>query len=133
MKIDILFHPILVHFPIAFYFLELFLLIFWAAKKDPAYLRFAKFSFRMGYIFMIPAIIAGLMDAGGLPESVREHAFFAASVLGIYTARFFYWQFAKPEQKNYPFWLIAGAALGFILVMITGYEGGELVYGGPGH
>ena len=131
MKINILFHPILIHFPIAFYFLELFLLSLWAGKKDSTYLRFAKFAFRIGYVFMIPTIIAGLIDAGGLPKAVWKHAFFASCVFLVYTVRFFYWQLAKPEQKNYQFWLIAGAILGFILVIITGYEGGELVYGGP--
>ena len=62
----IVFHPPLVHFPIAFYCLELLLLLFWQAKKDPAHLRFARFSFKLGYLFMLAAIVAGLKDAGGL-------------------------------------------------------------------
>lgn len=35
----ILIHPMVVHFPIAFYFLELALIGMWIAKKDPFYGR----------------------------------------------------------------------------------------------
>ncbi|MBI4971159.1 MAG: hypothetical protein HZC17_04910 [Candidatus Omnitrophica bacterium] len=131
MKIDFLFHPILIHFPIAFYFLELFLLAIWGVKKDAAQLAFARFAFRIGYVFMIPTMIAGLIDAGGLPKQVWEHASFAAGVFIVYTGRFFYWQMARPEQKYYKFWLIASAFAGYILVILTGFEGGELVYDAP--
>ena len=70
---NIVFHPPLVHFPIAFYCLELLLLLFWRAKKDPAHLRFARFSFNLGYLFMLAAIVAGLKDAGGLAKWENEN------------------------------------------------------------
>ena len=65
MKLPILIHPILVHFPIAFYFLELVLLSLWRFKKDNSYFRFARFTFRLGYLFMILAMAAGLIDVKG--------------------------------------------------------------------
>lgn len=125
---DLLFHPPLVHFPIAFYFLELVLLLFWAAKKDPAYRRFALFSFRMGFLFMVGAAIAGLVDAGGIPPGVRRHFFSAAGVFTLYTARALYWRFGKEGQKFYRPILIGGAVAGNLLLGLTAYLGGELVF-----
>lgn len=127
-----LFHPILVHFPIAFYFLELVLLLFWIKKTDPVYLRFAFFSFRTGYIFMILAMIAGVVDAGGpddIQGRVRTHFFAAVSVFILYTIRAFFWRFAKAEDQHYKTAHLLFAFAGNILVALTGYFGGILVYG----
>ncbi len=126
------FHPPLVHFPIAFYFLELVLLLFWWKKGDAAYRRFALFSFRMGYLLMMAAVIAGFIDSGAhfpLPKGIRPHALAAVSVFILYTLRLGYWQWAREEQKFYRKILIGGAVLGTLLVALTGFLGGELVYG----
>ena len=129
-----LFHPILIHFPIAFYLLELVLLVFWRVKKDPAYRRFALFAFQFGFLMMIFTLASGLIDAGGLEsirkyEGVRRHFLAAATVAVFYTVRTFIWkrvgEGAKPEA-----WIhLAGAATGNALVVLTGYFGGLLVYG----
>ena len=125
------FHPPLVHFPIAFYFLELVLLLFWLAKQDPAYRRFARFSFQLGYLLMIAAMIAGYVDSGGHfppPKPVRPHALTALAVFGLYTLRWGYWQWAREDQKFYRGILLLGAIAGTILVTLTGFLGGDLVY-----
>ena len=125
-------HPPLVHFPIAFYFLEFVLLLFWWKKGDPAYRRFALISFRMGYLLMIAAVIAGYIDSGAhwpLPKAVRPHALAAVSVFILYTLRLAYWQLAHGDQKFYRKILIGGSVLGTLLVTLTGFLGGELVYG----
>jgi uncharacterized membrane protein len=128
----IVFHPPLVHFPIAFYFLEFVLILFWIVKKDEAFRRFALFSFRIGYLFMIAAMLAGYWDAGGIQNitgAVRTHALAAVSVFLLYTGRAFYWRFAKAELKNYRLIHLLWAALGTAAVFLTGYLGGGLVYG----
>ena len=125
------FHPPLVHFPIAFYFLELVLLLFWRAKNDPAYKRFALFSFWMAYLFMLAAMIAGYFDSGGhfpVPKPVRPHALSALVVFGFYTLRAGYWQWANAEGKFYRNFLLLGAVIGTALVFWTGFLGGKLVY-----
>ena len=132
-ELNFLFHPILVHFPIAFYFLEFVLLLFWLAKQDESYLKFALFSFKSGYFFMILAMIAGLRDAGGFGEitgRVRTHALAAASVFAIYTARACFWRFGKTEDRFYKLTHILFVVVGNLLVALTGYFGGLLVYGG---
>ena len=127
-----LFHPIAVHFPIALYFLELLLLIFWLAKNDVHYLKFASFVFKVAYISMIIAMAAGLYDTGGfdgIEGGVRTHFFAALSVFSLYTIRAFFWRYGKPEQNHYRMTQILFAAAGNILIAITGYFGGLLVYG----
>lgn len=124
-------HPMFVHFPIAFYFLELVLLLFWLGKKDDAYRRFALFTFRLGFLFMIAAAVTGYLDAGAkFPpvKAVRPHFFAAVSVFLLYTARLGYWQWAR-EGKFYRPGLILGAFIGNALVGLAGFLGGKLVYG----
>ena len=124
----IVFHPPLVHFPIAFYCLELLLLFLWRFKKDAAHLRFARFSFNLGYLFMLAAVVAGLKDAGGLvgiTGKVRPHVYGAVCVFGIYTARLFVWRYAPKENSSIH---LAGALLGTLAVLLTAFLGGEIVY-----
>ena len=125
------FHPPLVHYPIAFYFLELALLLLWWKKNDPAYRRFALFSFRMGYFFTIAAFIAGYIDSGAkfpVPQPVRPHALTALGLFTFYTIRAGYWHWARGDGKFYRRVLIAGAMLGNILLLLTAFLGGKLVY-----
>ena len=132
MKLPLL-HPSLVHFPIAFYFLEMLLLLFWVVKKDEAYRRFALFSFRTAYLFMIVAVVAGLVDTGGisgaLGHKVRPHFLSAVSLFTISTVRAFYWRFGRQEQPGYARFLVGGAILATLIVALTGFFGGEIVYG----
>ena len=128
-----LYHPLLVHFPIAFYFLELLLLGMWAFKNEAEYRRFALFVFRLGYLFMLAAMLSGYVDAGArFPplRPVRPHFFAAFSVFVLYTIRAVYWRRAKEEQKSYRAVLILGALLGNALVALAGFLGGKLVYTG---
>ena len=124
-------HPILVHFPIAFYFLEFVFLLYWIKKQDKNFLDFARFVFRLGYIFMVVAMIFGFHDAGGvagIQGRVRNHFMAAASVFLFYTARAFFWRFGKVEEASYKQTQLLFAFAGNILVAITGYFGGLLVY-----
>ncbi len=125
-------HPITVHFPIAFYFLELILLFIWFSKRDPQYLKFASFVFKIAYVSMLIAIAAGFYDAGGfagIEGGVRVHFFAAVSVFIVSTLRALFWRFGKPEQNHYRASQMLFALAGNILVAITGYFGGLLVYG----
>ncbi len=129
---NLLIHPIAVHFPIAFYFLELILLLIWAKKNDPIYLRFASFVFKAAFIGMIAAIAAGLYDVGGFEHiqgRVKTHFIWALSVLALQTLRAIFWRIGKQEQNHYRATQILFSAAGFILITITAYFGGLLVYG----
>lgn len=122
-------HPILVHFPIAFYFLELVLLAAWRLKRDEAYRRFAAFAFRLGYLFMLAAMMAGYYDAGGIVPRVRLHFFSALAVFILSTGRIFYLRFSEPADRGYAPSLLTTAVILNLLAALTAYLGGELVYG----
>lgn len=74
-------------------------------------------------------MIAGWIDAGGWVPGVRRHASFAFALLALYTLRLIGWIFARKLWSKYSTLLILSSAAGGILVLITGYEGGDLVYG----
>src|SRR3989338_4257230 len=116
MNIDFLVHPPLVHFPIAFYVLEFWLLVLWALKKDPAYKRFALFTFRLGYLLMLASFAAGYIDAGGFVPAVQAHLIAALSLIVFYTARAFFWRFAGENQGLYKPFQIGGALAGNLLL-----------------
>ena len=124
-------HPILVHFPIAFCVLEIFFLILWRFKKDPAYLRVARIVFLLAFLGIPAAMAAGLYDAGGLKGvhgEVREHAIAALGFFTVYVVRAFLWRWIKKESPAQRLVFLGGAVAGLVLVTVTGYHGGKLVY-----
>ena len=130
--IDFLFHPVLVHFPIAFYLLEVILIALWLKSHDSTKYNFARFTFWLGYGFMILAMMAGFFDAGGLKgitSIVRPHFYSALATGSIYTLRALYWYFARYNSPYYRWMLLAGALIGYSSVLVTGYFGGDIVYG----
>ncbi|OGW87145.1 MAG: hypothetical protein A3A81_06370 [Omnitrophica bacterium RIFCSPLOWO2_01_FULL_45_10b] len=131
MELPFVVHPIFVHFPIAFYLLELILLFFWLVKKEEYYFNFALFAFRIGYSSMIIAMIAGFIDTDGFEHiqgRVRTHFISALTVFTLYTLRAFFWRFGRKDERHYRLTHLLLAAAGNILVALTGYFGGMLVY-----
>jgi uncharacterized membrane protein len=120
-----------VHFPIAFYFLELFLIGLWIIKKDQAYQRFSYLSFKLGYALMLAAMTAGLVDVGGIGNirgMVQRHVVAALTVFIIYSLRgIFYWK-TNHAQNDYRVWKLVGAVVGSVAVGYAGYLGGLLVF-----
>lgn len=130
MPDHIYFHPPVVHFPIAFYVLECFLLGLWTWKRDDQFKRFAFLVFRLGYLFMVAAMIAGYVDAGGITSVVRRHFFAALGTLAVYTVRGILWCKLKETNLHYRQILFWSSVAGILIVAFTALEGGELVYSG---
>lgn len=122
------FHPMLVHFPIAFYFLECFLLLIWTVRKDDAFRRFALLAFQLGYGLMMVAMVAGYIDAGGIQSRVIQHFIAAITTFGFYSIRAILWFRMNRARIFNRALLVFGALIGVILVSITGHEGAEMVY-----
>lgn len=128
-----LFHPVFVHFPIAFYFLEAIFLILWVTKVNDEYKRSALLIFRLAFVSMLISLATGWIDSGGIKNlkgDVARH-FTAALFLAFYqTGRAFLWRHSgKLRHRVYQKLQIASSAAGFGLVMIAAYLGGKLVYG----
>lgn len=121
-------HPFMVHFPIALFFFESFLLFIARDRQDDRYQGMAKLTFKVAFFMMILALGAGLYDAGGIPEALkhaRNHFFSALSFAGYQTFRFFYW---SRHERYYFGWHLLLSLIGIALVLVTGYFGGRLVY-----
>ena len=127
----IFWHPVFVHFPIAFYFLEFLMLVFWMKKSDENYLHFAAVAFWLGYFFMLASLISGYVAAGGwghIEGATRRHFLMALSVFIFYSIRAVYWKTSDRASKGFCVVQIGGAVFGNILVGYTAYLGGILVY-----
>ena len=124
-----LIHPILVHFPIAFYFLEFFLLSLWKFKKEEAYLRFSFLIFKVAYLMMIIAMVAGYHDTGwNITSRVIRHFYMALSVFAVNTLRGVLW-FRMNKKREFHSWtLLIGSLICITLVAVTADFGGDLVY-----
>lgn len=126
-----LIHPITVHFPIALYFFELFLILLWFFKSDEPFRDFAFLTFRLAFLSMIAAVIAGLVDTGGfsgIQGMVKPHFSGAVVLFVIQILRGLYWVGKKPHTRGEALICLAGALLGCAAVIYTGYYGGEMVY-----
>ena len=125
------FHPVLVHFPIALYALELWLLLLWVWKNDTAFRRFALITFKLGYFSMLASVATGIIDHGGLQRlegPVAVHFYLALGVAAVYTARAVGWAVRGTESPRDRFFQIAGAIAGNLMMFGAAYAGGRLVY-----
>lgn len=125
-------HPVLVHFPIAFFFLEAALLLRWVKENNSQHKYFALFVFKIAFAFLPAVIAAGIFDAGGfsgIRGPVKAH-FISGILLFLFSAaRAWYWKFGREASPAYRFLLIGGSLLGILLVCVTSFLGGSLVYG----
>ncbi len=126
-------HPMIVHFPIALFCFEFFLLILWRLKNKSEYQFAAGVSFLTAYVILFAALVTGYRDAGGTIADlfnghVKPHFLSAASLFTLVTVRFILSRSMKPGTAGHGFVRIAGSALTVIAVFVTGFWGGQLVY-----
>ena len=124
-------HPMLVHFPIAFFILEFVFLSFWIFKNDDSYKKFALFVFRFGFLILLAAVYEGLEEAGGfsgIKGKIAPHFYAASAFFLITLARGIYWQFGNAHHEKNKWVLLASSILGSLALMATGYFGGLIVY-----
>ncbi len=123
-----LFHPAFIHFPIAFAFFELGLLLVSCFRGDETAGRFAAWTGRVGYFSLLPAAASGFMSLGGLNkvDAVTWPHVSAGLILFVWwTLRLCFERFFQEKAK---FSILAFSAVTCALVMLTAYRGGNLVY-----
>lgn len=126
-----IFHPAYAHFPIAFYFLEMGLLIGWATQGDEGYHYFSELAFELGYKFMLLTMLTGFAAAGGfsgLTGDVAKHFYYAIALFLYYSLRRYYTRKADVHTSYYPFMQLAGSIVGCLLMAWVAYYGGKLVF-----
>lgn len=130
------YHPLFVHFPIAFYFLGVLLTFGYLWRRVDDYERFAYWVFLLGWIAGIVASLVGLIDRGQLEYddsrimALNQHISQAMLFL-IVNGLVLYMRFRWPDVlQSSRRWLYVGLMIfGAITLAATGWYGGELVYG----
>lgn len=137
MPLNVL-HPVFVHFPIAFFTLNAFLLVLRIRKKHMWNIdldQYAYFAVWIGYISMFVTMSFGLFDFirfGYIDNIIAiTHASFASSLIFIYGFHIFLrFKYGQDVWKTkYKYLYLGSMLLGIIIVYITGFFGGKLVYG----
>ena len=130
------FHPLFVHFPIALYFLGVLFTAGYLWRANADYERFGYWAFILSWIAAIVASVVGLIDRGQLAfddprqGAINAHitpaiAFIVLNGLLLYM-RFRWADVLASERK----WLYLGLmAVGLVVIVFTGFQGGELVFG----
>lgn len=125
-----LYHPFIVHFPVAFLLLGSFFLGVFLFLKKEEYERLGTQIIFLGYLGLVGALVSGLIDCGGFSGRPVRHSNFGFSVLIIYTLLLIFRQ-----QSGLGLWLdkqkkviyLTLIVLGVILTVLTSYTGGEEV------
>jgi len=130
------YHPLVVHFPVALYFLGVLMTLGYLWRKEADFDRFAYWAFFLSWLAALVASLTGLVDKGQIPfddprqEAMNRHITFAVLFIvldGLVVYHRFRWpDVATTSRRWVYFGLLAAAA---IALAVTGWLGGELVYG----
>ena len=128
-------HPMFVHFPIALYLLGVLLTLGYLWRHNPEFERFAYWVFLLAWIAAAFAALTGLVDLGSLApndvrrDSINRHitsgvALFIVNGLVVYFR--FRWPDVLASSRRWAYLVLIAA--GVVIVVITGWLGGRLVY-----
>jgi uncharacterized membrane protein len=127
-----LYHPLVVHFPVALWLTSFLFDVGFAATRDRFYATASRFLIGLGLLAALVAIVAGFVDYIPLVNQGIGSAFVSAhrvhSVLGyastvIYALLFFTRLRGRGMATGA---YLAGALLGAAFIAATGYLGGEI-------
>lgn len=125
-------HPVMVHFPVAFYLLETVLIGLWIFKQEDTWRRFALFLFRAAGLGLLASLAAGWQDAGGwqnIEGKTAEHFYGAVVLAVLQIVRAVYWHKGKPALGKGAWICFGSSLLASAALIYTAHHGGELVYG----
>jgi uncharacterized membrane protein len=128
------FHPMTVHFPIAFYLLGVLLTVAYLWRGQADYERFAYWGFILSWLATIMASLVGLIDQSQLEltdprrNNVNTHITAGVALLVI-SGLLVYVRFRWADVLTRHRWLyLSLMALGVLAVLATAWLGAELVY-----
>lgn len=127
-------HPIFTHFPMALWTISLLWDLLGFMRGDSLWWSFSKWSIAAGLIFAFLAIITGLVDFGRVPKEgpsetiAMKHMLLVISASIFYGGSFFF-RLSSLIPTGYHFIFAESlSVIGFLLLLIGGWYGGELVY-----
>ena len=125
-------HPALVHFPVAGWSLATAADVASPWLGEPAW-RFAAMSMCIGCVVALAAMAAGLWEFAklrdgnpALPVANRHMLFALAAFCAYATSLLLRWSNGELHAPGMP--ALAASIVGFVLLGITGWFGGQLVY-----
>jgi uncharacterized membrane protein/nitrite reductase/ring-hydroxylating ferredoxin subunit len=126
-------HPLLVHFPVGFFTLTLVLDLISHAFEGQGFVRAAFYALVAGLIGALVAAIPGFVDFSAIRgdhparRTATTHMILNLIMVGTYAASLgLRWQYLDaPSTPVLPLLVSAG---GFVILSISGYLGGRLVY-----
>lgn len=129
-------HPMLVHFPVAFWTVAAGVYVAAAAGVDERAIGIAKLANLAGLIMAIPAMAAGFLELrviGGDGEATRVatwHMMVMATVWVCFLLALLLPMSTEPnmDQRTVQLAATASAGIGFALMIVGGWLGGRLVY-----
>ena len=139
-------HPAIVHFPIALLLLgSAVTLVYLASRRQKELALFALWLLLLGWIGALAAILSGLLAQSGLPPraeyrtTLNWHIGTGMGLALVYGALLYVWWLRRPrdqrpetkpllDDRNSRLWVIVALLLGALLVIVTGWNGGRLVY-----
>lgn len=127
-----LYHPLVVHFPIALWLTSFLFDVLFAYKQDPFFATASRYLMGLGVLTAGGSILAGFMDyvplvAQGVGQAFVDrhsvHSLLAYGTTALYTGLLA----ARWRWPQMPRVLSLGAAtVAAMLISITGYLGGEI-------
>lgn len=128
-------HPMFVHFPIVLYLLGVLFTLGYLWRHTPEFERFAYWIFLLSWIGAAFAALAGLVDLGSLApddarrDSINKHITSGVALLiinGLVVYFRFRWPDVLTSSRRWAY--LALMAAGVVVVVVTGWLGGILVY-----
>jgi len=120
-------HPIIIHFPIAFFPAALFTAV--VGRRKPAFAKPVQFLVVAGGIIAPIAAVLGWLDAiGADPDPLLTVHRWLGTAIGASALALAIWAWRRPDQDRRPGMLWGLAALTAAIVM-QGWYGGALVHG----
>ncbi len=127
-------HPIFTHFPMALLMISLLWDLLGLWRGDPFWWSFSFWSITVGLILTVLAMVTGLIDyvkvpQGGPAEGVAmRHMVIVISAAVLYVGSFFVRLSSPIPSGSQLIIAITLSFLGFVILLIGGWYGGELVY-----
>lgn len=127
-------HPLFTHFPMALWMTSLLWDSLGLWSGDLLWWSFSFWSIAVGLIFAFLAVITGLIDYVNLPQErpvegvAMRHMLIVIAAIILYTGSFFVRVSSTIPSGNQLIIALALSFLGFVLLLIGGWYGGELVY-----
>ena len=128
----LLYHPLVVHFPVALWLTSFLFDVLFAVKKQPFFAAVSRFlvglgvlgagcSIGAGFVDYVPLVASGVGQAFIDQHRVQSVLAYVTTALyaGLFLAR---WRWGRLPQGL----SLSAAVVGAVLISVTGYLGGEI-------